>query len=118
MSIHSKGRICVLDAIDVENQKIGIAPKCTEHRHVGRKNAFELCRSARFGKVIAFVASSATSEDNPAPAGCFVLAGGTIEYVHLRSRSKVNLKVVYALGEKLSKNLMKPFMRRTDYRVL
>jgi hypothetical protein len=115
VSVHHKGRICLLDDYDFEKLSCGIKLNCKEHKHVGRVQAFELTREPRFGKLLAFLASSASTRENPAPAGCFVEIGGLVEYVHLRKSSKPNLKSVYALGERIGKEQNKPFKRRSYY---
>jgi hypothetical protein len=53
---------------------------------------------------LAFLASSATTDENPAPAGCFIEIGGVVEYAHLRRTTKPNLREIYAVGEKIAAN--------------
>lgn len=117
MSVHPRGRICILSDIDVENLSLGITPKCKDHVHMGKVRAFELTRSPRLGRLLAFLASSATTDEDPAPAGCFIEIGGFVEYAHLRRTTKPNLKVIYALGEKIADDEQKPFRRRVFYPV-
>jgi hypothetical protein len=117
MSVHPRGRICILSDIDFENLTLGIQPNCRDHFHTGKAKAFELSRHPALGKLLAFLASSATTDEDPAPAGCFIEVGGWVEYAHLRSTTKPNLKVIYALGEKIAARERKLFRRRTDYPV-
>jgi hypothetical protein len=117
VSVHHKGRICILDPIDFENWSLGIKPDCKDHRHVNRVKAFEISRDPRFGNLVALLASSATTADDPAPSGCFVEVGGVIEYVHLRPRTKVRLKTIHALGERIAAEKKTTFKRRAYYLV-
>ncbi len=117
MSVHRRGRICILSDIEIENLALGIQPDCRDHFHTGRAKAFELSRHPALGKLLALLASSATTDEDPAPAGCFIEIGGWVEYAHLRSSTKPNLKVIYVLGEKIAARERKLFRRRTDYLV-
>lgn len=118
MSVHRRGRLCILNDIDLENFARGITPNCKDHIHVGRVRAFEISRHPSLGRLIAFLGSSATTDDDPAPAGCFIEIGGFVEYAHLRKTTKPNLKAIYALGERIAANEKKPFNRRTYYPVV
>jgi hypothetical protein len=118
MSVHARGRICILSDIDFENLALGIKPNCRDHIHVGRARAYELTLHPQFGKLLAFLASSATTDEDIAPAGCFIEVGGWVEYSHLRSTTKPNLKQIYALGEKIAADERKLFRRRTHYPVV
>jgi|GEM_PF-7034789 hypothetical protein len=115
MSVHPRGRFCILSDVDVENLSLGIKPNCRDHVHAGRVRAFELSRNPRLGRLLALLASSATTKEDPAPAGCFIEIGGFVEYAHIRKTTKPNLKVIYALGEKIAADEQKPFMRRRFY---
>jgi hypothetical protein len=115
VSVHSKGRYCIIDDIDLESLSRGLKLNCKDHRHVGRVAAFEISRSPRLGRLVAFLGSAATTRDEPAPAGCFIEIGGFIEYVHLRPSTKPNLKTIYALGKRLGTERRKPFRQRTYY---
>jgi hypothetical protein len=117
VSIHSKGRVCVLDVVDFENARLGIPPKCKDHRHVNRAKAFEISRNPRFGRLVGFLASAATTKDDIAPAGCFVEVAGVIEYVHLRKTTNPKLKVIYAVGERIAAQRKKVFRHRSYYLV-
>lgn len=117
MSVHHRGRICILSDIDFENLALGIQPNCRDHFHTGKAKAFELSRHPALGKLLAFLASSATTDEDPAPAGCFIEVDGWVEYAHLRSSTKPNLKVIYALGEKIAAHERKLFRRRMYYPV-
>jgi hypothetical protein len=107
----------MLSDLDVENLARGIKPNCKDHIHVGRVRAFELSRHPSLGKILAFLASSATSEEDHAPAGCFIEIGDCVEYTHLRRTTKPNLKAIYTVGEKIAAHVKKPFNRRTYYPV-
>jgi hypothetical protein len=117
VSIHHKGRICILNSIDFENLSLGSQPDCRDHRHVNRVKAFEISRDPRLGKLVALVASSATTEEDLAPSGCFVEVGGVIEYVHLRRRTKVKLNLIYAAGDRIAVERKSSFKRRAYYPV-
>ena len=117
MSVHPRGRICILNEMDWENLQRGIKPNCRDHVHMGKVRAFDLTRHPSLGRILAFLASSATTHENPAPAGVFIEIGGFVEYAHLRRTSKPRLKSIYALGEKIAADEQKPFRRRTFYPV-
>lgn len=104
MSVHPRGRYCILSDIDSENLARGVKPDCRDHLHVGKVRAFELSRCPSLGNLLAFLASSATTDENPAPAGCFIEIGGVVEYAHLRRTTKPNLREIYAVGEKIAAN--------------
>jgi hypothetical protein len=107
----------MLDEVDIENLSRGIRPNCKDHLHVGRVRAFDLSRSAHLGKLLAFVSSSATTKDDPAPSGCFIEIGGYVEYTHLRRSTQPRLTSIYAIGEKIAADINKPFLRRRYYPV-
>jgi len=85
---------------------------------MGKAKAFDLTRHPSLGKLLAFLGSSATTAEYPAPAGCFIEIGGFVEYAHLRRTTKPNLKVIYALGQKIAADKQKIFIRRTFYPVV
>jgi|SRR5579863_469431 len=101
----------------MENLSLGIRPDCRDHRHVNRTKAFEISKNPRFGRIVAVLSSSATTEENLAPAGCFVEVAGDIEYVHLRQRTKPRLNVIYTVGEQVAAERGKIFRRRSYYPV-
>ncbi|WP_035359913.1 hypothetical protein [Edaphobacter aggregans] len=107
----------MLSDVDFENLSRGIQPDCRDHIHVGKARAFELTGNPSMGRVLAFLTSSATTDEDLAPAGCFIEIGGFVEYAHLRKTTKPNLKAIYAVGEKVAADEKKPFMRRTFYPV-
>ena len=117
MSVHPRGRICLLSEFDFERLSQGILPDCRDHRHVGKVEAFAISRHPQYGRPLAFLTSSATTAEDLAPAGCFVEIGGVVEYAHLRSTTKPNLKLIYAFGEQVAAKEQKPFIRRTFYPV-
>jgi hypothetical protein len=69
------------------------------------------------GKLLALMASAATTPENVAPAGCFVEIGGVVEYTHLRKTTKPKLKAIYALGERIAAEHNLTFRRRKDYAI-
>lgn len=118
MSVHPRGRICILTEEDFENLSRGITPNCKDHYHTGKSKAFELTRHPELGEILALVASSATTKDDVAPSGVFVKVGDFVEYCHLRRTTKPKLKFIYALGEKIAAEEQKMFRRRTYYPVV
>ena len=118
MSVHPRGRICILREEDFDNLSRGIQPNCRDHYHTGKVKAFDLTRSPILGRILAFLGSAATIAENPAPSGVFVEVGGVVEYCHLRKTTKPNLKSIYVLGEKIAADEQKLFSRRTHYPVV
>ena len=90
----------------------GVKPDCREHRHVNRVDAFYLSRNPRFGKLLVLIEARVSTKENPVADGCFVEVAGSIEYVHVRKRTKPNLKAVYAIGEKVAAEQGVPSIRR------
>lgn len=117
MSVHPRGRICILNDVDFENLTVGIQPNCRDHIHMGKARAFELTRHPSLGRILAFLASSASTKEDSAPAGVFIEIGGWVEYAHLRRTTKPNFKAIYALGEKIAADEQKFFRRRTFFPV-
>ena len=117
MSIHTKGRVCLLNGWEWDEWSRGVKPDCKQHRHVSRPNAFYISRQARFGKWLAFVPSDA--KKTPHPSGCYVEVAGTVEYVHLKKRVKLDdLENIFALGEKIATAKNLKFVRRKGYEYL
>ena len=115
MSIHPRGRICILDEVDAQRLAEGIKPNCKDHYHTGRVKAFELCRVATLGRILVMLGSRATTEDDPAPSGVFIEIGGYVEYCHLSKTTKPNLRRIYALGKQVAAGENRPFLRRNYY---
>lgn len=116
VSIHPKGRVCLLNEWEWEGVSRGVKPDCKEHRHVSRTNAFYVSRRAGFGELLALVQSDAKKTSRP--SGCYVEVAGTVEYVHLKKRIKLNLENIYALGEKIAAEENLKFVRRKGYEYL
>jgi hypothetical protein len=70
------------------------------------------------GKILAFLSSAATTDEDLAPSGVFVEVGAFVEYCHLRRTTKPRLKAIYAVGEKIAADQQKLFRRRTHYPVV
>ena len=116
VSIHAKGRVCLLNEWEWDGLSRGVKPDCKEHRHVSRTNAFYMSRRARFGKWLASVRSDAKKTSSP--SGCYVEVAGTVEYVHLKKRIKPDLENIYALGESIASKQNLKFVRRKEYEYL
>jgi hypothetical protein len=116
VSIHAKGRVCLLNEWEWEGLSRGVKPDHNDHRHVSRANAFYISRQAAFGDLLAFVQSGA--KKTSLPCGCYVEVAGTVEYVHLKKRVKPHLKNIYALGEKIASEHNLKFVRRKEYEYL
>lgn len=116
VSIHQKARVCLLDEWEWERLSRGVRPDCKEHRHVSRTNAFYMSRRAGFGELLKFVQGDAKKTSQP--CGCYVKVGGTVEYVHLKKRIKLNLENIYVLGEKIASEEKLKFVRRKEWEYL
>lgn len=116
VSIHTKGRVCLLNEWEWDGLSRGVKPDCKEHRHVSRPNAFYMSRRVAFGKWLAFVQSG--DKKTSRPNGCYVEVAGTVEYVHLKKRIKLNLETIYAVGERIASEQNLKFVRRKEYEYL
>jgi hypothetical protein len=116
VSIHDKGRVCLLNEWEWEGLSRGVKPDCKEHRHVSRTNAFYMSRRAGFGEVLDFIQRDAKKTSRP--FGCYVKVAGTVEYVHLKKRIKLDLENIYSLGEKIAAEENLKFVRRKEWEYL
>jgi hypothetical protein len=116
VSIHAKGRVCLLNGWESDEWSRGVKPDCKQHRHVSRADAFYISRQSRFGKLLALVQSD--DKETSRPSGCYVEVAGTVEYVHLKKRIKPNLNNIYALGETIAAEENLKFVRRKEFEYL
>jgi hypothetical protein len=116
VSIHTKGRVCLLNGWEWDEWSRGVKPDCKQHRHVSRPNAFYISRESRFGELLELVQRD-TKKTSRAD-GCYVKVAGTVEYVHLKKRIKPNLENIYALGERIASEHNLKFVRRKEFEYL
>ena len=118
MSVHPKGRVCILNEWERDALSRGVKPDHRDHRHISQTNAFYMSRRAVFGDLLRWVFVGSSTKKTSRPIGCYVEVAGTVEYVHFKKRIKLDLENIYALGEKIATEKNLKFVRRKEWEYL
>lgn len=109
MSIHKKGRVCLLERWEIEESQHGIKPNCRNHRHISQSEAFERSGDPYYGKIVGWLLKTSgklTFE------GYFVRTGGRIEFTITKSDCEPPFDLIRAEGLRLEKRHGIPFIER------
>jgi hypothetical protein len=110
VSIHKKGRVCLLERWEAEESGRGIKPNCRNHRHISQAEAFERYGNPGYGKIVGWLEKWVLGK--LAFDGYFVTVGGRIEFTITKSECEAPLDLIRAEGLRLEKRYGVPFIER------